>query len=73
MTLLMSVRPKNKSYDGLITVVTDPLVCTKLRFAEMLLWKFNKFPRGFQTDNPMVLFSMLLWRGYYNGYWKNLS
>ena len=57
MTLPKSIQPKNnKSYDGLITVVTDLLVCAKLKFAEMLSWKFNKFLRGFQTDNPMVPF-----------------
>ena len=51
MTLPKSIQPKNnKSYDGLITVVTDPLVCGKLKFAEMLSWKFDKF------DNPMVPF-----------------
>ena len=74
MTLPKSIQPKsNKRYDGLITVVTDTLVCAKLKFAEMLSWKFNKVLRGFQTDNPMVSFLYLLWRGYCDGYWKNLS
>ena len=37
MNLPKSIQPKNnKSYDNLITVVTDPLVCAKLKFVEML-------------------------------------
>ena len=36
----------NKSYDGLLIVVADPL----------LRAKFHKFLRGFQTDYPMVPF-----------------
>ena len=50
MTMPKYIQPKNsKNYDGLITVVTDPLVCAKLKFAEMLLSKFNKFSK------PIVL------------------
>ena len=57
MTVPKYIQPKNsKSYDGLITVVTYPLVCSKLKFAGVLLWKFNRFLRGFQTDNHMVPF-----------------
>ena len=52
MTLLKSTQPKNnKSYDSLITVVNDPLVCAKLNIGEMLLWKFKE------------VFSILLWGG----------
>ena len=55
MVLPKPIQPKNnKSYTGLITVVIDPLVCANLKLAEMLLWKFIKFLRGFQTDNPIV-------------------
>ena len=34
--------------------MTDPLVPAKFNFAEVLSWKFNKFLRRFQTDNPMT-------------------
>ena len=46
----------NKSYDGLLSVVADPLLRAKFKFVEMLSWKFHKFLRGFQTDYPMVPF-----------------
>ena len=51
MSLPKSKQPKNnKSYDGLVSVVSDPLLRAKFKFVEMLSWKFNKFLRGFQTD-----------------------
>ena len=67
MTLPKSIQPKNnKSYDGLITVVTDHLVCAKLKFAEMLLWKFME--EVFKLIIPWFLFSVLLWRDCCDGY-----
>ena len=57
MSLPKSKQPKNnKSYAGLVSVVSDPLLCAKFKFVEMLSSKFNKFLRGFQTDYPMVPF-----------------
>ena len=57
MMLSKSIQPKNnKSYDGLITVVTNPLVWATLKFAEITSWKCNKCLRDFQTDNPIVPF-----------------
>ena len=57
MSLPKSKQSKNnKSYDGLVSVISDTLICVKFKFVEMLSWKFNKFLRGFQTDYPMVPF-----------------
>lgn len=39
---------------------SDPLMKAKLKFLEFLSRKLNKFLRGYQTDQPMVFFYMIL-------------
>ena len=55
-SLPKSKQPQNKSFDGLLLPVSDPLICAKFKFVESILWKLNTFLRGFQTDKPMVSF-----------------
>ena len=51
--LLKARQPENnKSYVGVVSVVSDLLLCAKFIFVEMLSWIFNKFLRGFWTGNP---------------------
>ena len=56
-SLPKSKQPQNKkSFDGLLLTVSDPLICAKFKFVELISWKLNTFLRGFQTNKPMVSF-----------------
>ena len=59
-SLPKSKQPQNnKSFDGLLLAVSNPLICAKFKFFESISWKLNTFLRGFQTDKPMVPFLFL--------------
>ena len=68
--LLRARQPENnKSYVGVVSVVSDLLLCAKFIFVEMLSWIFNKFLRGFWTGNPFFFLHKKL---YIDGWWKSL-
>ena len=50
-----SKQPQSSSFQILLQAVEDPYIPTKLKVAEYVAGKLNKYLRGFQSDQPMVL------------------
>ena len=64
---------KNKTFIVLKKMIHDLLIPAKLKFFKMVSHKLNAFLRGFQTDSPMVLSSLMFLVGLCVICWKELS
>ena len=65
-SLSKSKRPKNKSYERLVSHYTDLLVPVKLQFFIFVVTIFQPYPSFFQTDAPMIPFTCTKLENIYN-------